>query len=363
MKACPNCYLSFNDGYICPHCRGQLVDYNPDQQSQASPYQSQGAAYQAQQSYYDAPSQQSQSMQSSPAQVQYSQPAPQPQYQQPTNNFPPTIIKKRTGLVVFLVLLLLALGAFAGYLVYEEYQERTKPTDLETQVVKSAWDWYTSVEGMFATVEEMNPAEQQTGGIPERGTESKSARSGSGASVGANAAGDQPAGELDADMTAGATPGDGENAAAAAESPQASATSPEDAASVHNSDVVANNATNADSNTEAGASGAAAPVDAAALTESMKELNASIDEMMVATMALALLSNDDYIKTVDGPMQSLKEKFPDLVGSWDGMKSALGSDMSNMDEFRLAAQKFRQAGESFKRAAEKYGFDTANWSN
>ena len=60
MKACPNCYLSFNDGYICPHCRGQLVDYNPDQQSQASPYQSQGAAYQAQQSYYDAPAQHTQ---------------------------------------------------------------------------------------------------------------------------------------------------------------------------------------------------------------------------------------------------------------------------------------------------------------
>lgn len=81
-----------------------------------------------------------------------------------TNNrqttFHPPSSRSAQVLVVFLVLLLLALGAFAGYLVYEEYQERTKPTDLETQVVKSAWDWYTSVEGMFATVEEMNPAEQ-----------------------------------------------------------------------------------------------------------------------------------------------------------------------------------------------------------
>ncbi len=357
MKACPNCYLSFNDGYICPHCRGQLVDYNPDQQSQASPYQSQGASYQAQQSYYDAPSQQTQSMQSAPAQVQYSQPASQAQYQQPTNNFPPTIIKKRTGLVVFLVLLLLALGAFAGYLVYEEYQERTKPTDLETQVVKSAWEWYTSVEGMFATIEELNPEEQQTGGIPERGSSNKSA------SAGAAAAGDQLANEIDADMTAESTPGDGENAAAVAASPQASATSPEDAASVHNSDVVASDAANAVGNAEAGALDAAASGDASALTESMKELDASIDEMLVATMALALLSNDDYLKTVDGPIQSLKEKFPDLVGSWDGIKSALGSDVSNMSEFRYAAQKFRQAGDSFKRAAEKYGFDTASWSN
>lgn len=352
MKACPNCYLSFNDGYICPHCGGQLVDYSPEQQTQTS-------SYQAQQSYYDAPAQQTQMMQSAPAQPQYSQPAPQPQYQQPANNFPPTVIKKRTGLVVFLVLLLLALGAFAGYLVYEEYQERTKPTELESKVVGSAWEWYTSVEGMFATVEAMNPVEEQTGGIPERGADKRSSS--------ATKAGDQLANELQTDITtdanAGAAPGDGENAAAVAASPQASATSPEDAASVHNSDVVASDAANAVGNAEAGALDAAASGNTAALTESMKELDESIDEMMVVTMALAVLSNDDYLKTVDAPIQSMKEKFPDLVSSWDGIKSALGSDTSTINEFRNSANKFRQAGDSFKRAAEKYGFDTANWSS
>lgn len=360
MKACPNCYLSFNDGYICPHCGGQLVDYNPDQQAQSS-YQS---------SYYDQPQQASQPTQvmQAPApapapQAHYQQPAAQ--YHQPVNNFPPTIIKKRTGLVVFLFLLVIALGAFGGYLVYKDYQEATQPSDLETSVVKSAWTWYTALDGMFTVMEESQQAAQgQTAENPyDRGANKSTGASGaSGASGDSGSAGDASAsgGESGAGDTAGAegeSAMDGENTAAVASSPTSSPTSAEDAAAVHNSDVVSDDGA---AGSGEGAAGSTSPTSAdqevASITESMGELGESIGQSLAAAMGIAILASPDYLDTVDAPMQALKEKYPDLVSSWDGIKSALASPMENEAQMIMVGQQVRQAGESFKRTAEKEGF-------
>lgn len=353
MKACPNCYLSFNDGYICPHCGGQLVDYSPEQPSGA--YQAQ----QAQSGYYDRSAQSTQMMQSIPQQASYHQPQyqPQAQYSQPMNNFPPTVIKKRTGLVVFLTLLLLALAAFSGYLVYEEYIERTQPTEMDTQVVGSAWDWYTSVNGMFAQLQLLNPVQENPAAAAlDRGASKRNQS--------ANDDGSELASELDSNMVAEAnatvSPGDGENTAAASASPSSSPTSAEDAASVHNSDVTSD-AANAVGNAEAEALNDAEAGNTDALSTSMEALGESISELMGVTFALALITNEQYIQAVDGPMQALKEKYPDLVASWDGLKGAASGKLDTPEDIQYIAQKFTQAGESFKRIAETEGFDTSSW--
>lgn len=330
MKACPNCYLSFNDGYICPHCGGQLVDYSPTQTG----------SYQSQSSYYDPPAQAYQ--QSAP---QYAQPA--------AAGFPPTIIKKRTGLVVFLIILLLALGAFAGYLVYEEYNERTQPTELETEVVNGAWEWYSTVDGMFTVLEEMLDAADENASGDAGATDNSTA----------NAAGDQLASEVDAELleeaNATVSPGDGVNTQADASSPAATQPSAETAANVHNSDIGSDDISSiadAVGDAEAAAMSDAMEGTHDALDQSIEVLGQTIGDAMAAATTITTIANSELLDSVDLPMQALNEKYPDLVSSWNGVKNALTTDLSSLGRITMAAIEFRRAGESFKRQAESSGF-------
>lgn len=362
MKACPNCYLSFNDGYICPHCGGQLVDYSPEPQVQAAnPYQGMAAT---QGGYYD------QSMQSAAYQSQYNQPASQ-YYQPPANNFPPTIIKKRTGLVVFLTLIVLALAAFSGYLVYEEYQDRTKPSEIEVGVVGSAWEWYSSMNDTFTTIEEMNPTDEQDDAANSliRGSSSQTKSTQDTADAISSEELQRLAetgGQIAPDTGAGTETGDGENAAAVASSPTSSPASAEDIASVQNSDVVPTggsgdstsegNESSATGNADGTSSDGSAMENSNALMKAIDSLGVSMDQIMAINTVLAIVSNPGYLDTIDKPMQAMKEKYPELVSSWDGLKSAIPSNSENINQVRGAITKFRQAGESFKRTAEKSGF-------
>lgn len=121
MKSCAHCNLYFNDGQVCPQCGGQLTDYYPQQQQQnAAYYQQQAGAYQ------------------------------NPQQSTAAAQQPIQVIKKRTGLVIFLLILVLALAAALGFMIFQSSQQESGPDPLDQAVLDSAWSWYTEVYDLTA---------------------------------------------------------------------------------------------------------------------------------------------------------------------------------------------------------------------
>lgn len=116
MKYCQYCNQAYYNGEVCPQCGQWMVDMDPSYQPQYMSYDygmTQNAAYQ---SYGNPP-------------------------------------KKRTGLIAFLLLLVVALAATVAVLLVNPFgtteKAIEKPTATEKAVVQSAWDYYAAVYSLL----------------------------------------------------------------------------------------------------------------------------------------------------------------------------------------------------------------------
>lgn len=415
MKVCPGCGTVYDNGEICGNCGNYLVSMSQDLPQSYGGYDSapiQGAGYSgssysqdlySQSSYpsysssaYDPSSYPTQDFpQSQPSySSSYSAPSPSPSYpSQPAYPVVP-VVKKRTGLVVFLLLLVLLLSAAIVYLAVFRgaldwlINPQEGPTQMEQAVATSAWDWYSQINAQVSASDIMNQMDTSKTNIREdvynaiqntqNGTANNSAEEASNADASSNAASSA------SQNTQVQAPQGAQTQTAAF----MSSDMPSDNAASPYSVLVTNNT---GSSASAGGASSASEGDSA-IAGQMQGLDSALSSMgslYEGLYTLNMLLQTDYAENINAPMEALPDEYSDLKAGWkdlyttmmqwandSGLNAPLsssgnasGADSSqsgvgNMNQgmFVETYMRVQQSAQNFKRLASTAGFDTANWS-